>query len=119
MQYPTIKTVWEIRTYDVWGNAKDGYQVNETYRSDRGYPIRLKPTIHNVGTPHEFASYYPTDTDIRRVLDCPRVKLDIDGDDVTIYINRARDGYPIGEMHCVSHSSLSGSIVAIDNGKDD
>ena len=29
------------------------------------------------------------------------------GDDVNIYVNRERDGYQIGEMRCVSHSSLS------------
>lgn len=28
-------------------------------------------------------------------------------DDITIYVNRERDGYPIGELQCVSHSALS------------
>lgn len=27
----SIKTTWELRTYDVWGNAKDGYEVNDSF----------------------------------------------------------------------------------------
>lgn len=27
----TLKTTWKLRTYDVWGNAKDGYEVNDVY----------------------------------------------------------------------------------------
>ncbi len=34
-------------------------------------------------------------------------RIDTDGDDLTIYVERERDGYPIGEMRCISHASLS------------
>lgn len=101
-----VKTVWECATYDVWGNAKDGYDVNDVYRLG-DIEIEIKPTTNNEGTEHEFISAYPTDKQIRDALGIkPRVKLDLDGDDLTIYV-RLRDGYPAGELHCVSHKSLS------------
>jgi len=27
----TVKTVWSLRTYDVWGNPRYGYEVNDSY----------------------------------------------------------------------------------------
>ena len=51
----TVQTVWELRTYDVWGNAKDGYDVNDCFRAGTE-TIRLVVQTHNVGTPHEFQS---------------------------------------------------------------
>lgn len=103
----TIKTVWEFATYDVWGNAKDGYQVNDTYRSSRELEIRAQVKVNNEGKPGQFESAHLTDYQIRQVFGCGRVRLDVQGDDLTYYVNRERDGYPIGELHCVSHESLS------------
>ena len=36
-----------------------------------------------------------------------RFKIETEGDDVNISVNRARDSYPCGEMFCTSHDSLS------------
>lgn len=103
----TIKTRWELRTYDVWGNAKDGYEVNDSY-SHGEIEIDIEPKTHNVGTPLEFTSAHPTDKQVKDAFGMhPNVKIDVDGDDVNIYVRRERDGYPIGELYCVSHSSLS------------
>ncbi len=102
----TVKTEWEVATYDVWGNDRDGFDVNDVYR--RGSEtLVLEVNTYNVGTASEFVSASPTDRQIRRVFGLGRIQLDTDGDDLTIYVNRARDGYPIGELHCVSHESLS------------
>lgn len=101
----TIETTWELRTYDVWGNARDGYEVNDTY-SEGEVTLRTPVTIYNVGTPREFRGAYPTDGQIKRVFGV-NCRIETDGDDLTIYVNRSRDSYPIGEMHCVSHVSLS------------
>lgn len=102
----TIETVWEVATYDVWGNAQDGYDVNDTYRHGT-VNLRLNVTTYNVGTLNEFESATPTDRQLRRVFGLGRIQLDTDGDDLHIYVNRKRDGYPIGELYCVSHESLS------------
>ena len=103
-----IETVWETWSYDVWGNAKDGYEVNNRFNLSREWPLTLTVKKFNKGTPQEFESAYPSDKQIREALDIkPRVRLDLDGDDLVIYVNHASTGYPLGEMHCVSHKSLS------------
>lgn len=105
--YPTyISTRWELRSYDVWGNSRDGWEVNDTYRIGE-VTLRLRVTVNNPGTPQEFLSAYPTDSQIRKSLRLRRFKLELDGDDLSIYVNRARDSYPCGELYCLSHESLS------------
>lgn len=100
-----IETKWEIATYDVWGNAKDGYEVNDVYRRGE-VDLTLTVTVNNERTPAEFRSAYPTDKQLRQVFGV-RCQIETEGDDLTVYVNRARDGYQIGELHCVSHASLS------------
>jgi hypothetical protein len=103
----TIRTEWRYVTYGVWGNARDGYEVNDVYRRSQPETLMLEVTTYNVGTLQEFESATPSDRQIRRVFGLGRIQIDTDGDDITIYVNRARDSYPIGEMTCVSHESLS------------
>lgn len=107
MKTQTIKTTWEIATYDVWGNEKDGYEVNDVYRRGE-VELELEPQTANAGTPQEFVHASPTDKQIREALGIkPRVQIDTDGDDLTIYVNHKSTGYPFGELHCTSHKSLS------------
>ncbi len=103
----TVTTEWELATYDVWGNARDGYDVNDVYRRREPITLILKVEKYNVGTPSEFESATPTDRQLRRVFGLGKIQIDTDGDDLTIYVNRMRDSYPIGELYCVSHDSLS------------
>ena len=103
----TIETTWEYATYDVWGNAREGYEVNDVYRHREPITLVLEVNTYNQGTPQQFDSATPTDRQLRRVFGLGRIQLDTDGDDLTIYVNRARDSYPIGELHCTSHKSLS------------
>jgi hypothetical protein len=102
-----IETTWELRSYDVWGNERDGYDVNDSHVFAREYPLTLTVTVNNSTTPAlTFESATPTDSQIRKAFGV-RCRIETEGDDTTIYVNRARDGYPIGEMHCTSHESLS------------
>ena len=101
-----VDTTWKLRTYDVWGNAADGFEVNDTFRAGE-VSIRCKVVVNNAGTPQEFLSASPSDSQIRKALGLRRFKIETDGDDLNIYVNRARDGYPCGEMYCTSHDSLS------------
>lgn len=107
MKKETIETVWEIRTYDVWGNAKDGYDVNDAFVADHNYPITLTVKVNNIGTVGEFKSAFPSNRQIRKALDLTGIKIDTYGDDLIIYVNRSRDSYPLGELYCISHKSLS------------
>lgn len=101
-----IDTTWEVSTYDVWGNARDGFDVNDRYRHGE-VTLRLKIQVNNVGTASEFESAYPSDSQIRRTLGLGRYRIDTDGDDLAIYVDRASNGYPEGELICTSHKSLS------------
>jgi hypothetical protein len=101
-----IETTWEVSTYDVWGNARDGFEVNDRYRHGE-ITLRLQVQVNNVGTASEFESAYPSDSQIRNALGLGRYKIDTDGDDLAIYVNRASNGYPEGELLCTSHKSLS------------
>lgn len=104
MGTPKTKTKtrsFEIWTYDVWGNAEDGFYVNDRTCVYRDYKICCKAQTYNAGTPGEFTVYELTDRQIKRVarevfgFTCA---LDIDGDDQRIYVQRAKDGYPLFEM---------------------
>ena len=106
----TVRTTWDLRTYDVWGNAKDGYEVNDTFGAG-SVELRLKVELCNAGTPQEFTSAYPSAGQVQRVLGT-RAGLSLDGDDTCIYVNRERDSYPLAELHCTSHASLSPVRVA-------
>jgi hypothetical protein len=102
----TIITTWELWSYDVWGNAEDGYDVNDRSCIDRELRIRCKVQINNAGTPAEFASASPSDYQLGRIFGT-QAALDTDGDDLSIYVSRARDGYPLGALICTSHDALS------------
>lgn len=77
------------------------------YRRQEPVALVLDVEVFNAGTAQEFEGASPTDRQIRRVFGFGRIQIETDGDDLVIYVNRARDGYPIGELECVSHESLS------------
>lgn len=101
----SIKTTWEIATYDVWGNSRDGYEVNDTYRSGE-IELYAAVTRYNADTPQEFKGAGLSNRQIKRTFGVT-CRIDVDGDDMVYYVNRQRDGYPIGELRCTSHESLS------------
>ena len=104
-----IETTWDMWTYDVWGNARDGYEVNDRFNEGRDIPIRLRVETLNADTPQAFDAAYPSNRQIKAVLGLTggNQAIETDGDDLTIYVSRKRDGMPIGELHCTSHASLS------------
>ncbi len=103
----TVITTWKPRTFDVWGNAKDGYEVNDTYEHAE-IELEIPVTANNVGTPAEFLSAYPTDKQLREVFGIkPRVQLALDGDDLNIEVSHRSTAYPFGSLECTSHESLS------------
>jgi len=101
----SIPTTWRISTYDVWGNAKDGWDINNVYQGEK-VELHARRTRYNVGTPHEFAAASLSDRQIKRVFGVT-CRIATDGDDLHYEVERERDGYPIGRLECVSHESLS------------
>lgn len=165
----SVPTTWQIRTYDVWGNARDGWEVNNTWGAGE-IELRIPQTRYNVGVewhvcrnpecpgnnpcghvppcefgahrreshgvipvmhvpsnsqngapemPHcpecdalvmlesqEFLGAFPSNRQIKRAFGA-ECRIATDGDDLHITVERERDSYPIGELTCVSHESLS------------
>jgi len=78
-------TVW---TYDVWGNKRDGFEVNNRYK--QGTYTLTSRTMNSDKALIRFA---------KRTLGIkPRVRVELDGDDRTVYVNHKSSGYPLGEI---------------------
>lgn len=101
----TVKTVWLKRVYDVWGNADDGYIVNDSY-SDGEVKINCPVVLNNAGTINEFESAYPSNRQLKKIFDCDD-SIVVEGDDTVIYVYVENDYYPLGELSLISHESLS------------
>lgn len=91
---------WELWSYDVWGNEKDGYEVNDKSCFDQNYEVVVKLVTHNKNTNQEFTLPEITNYQIKKAFGV-RCHIETEGDDNIIYVNRARDSYPIGEMRLI------------------
>ena len=86
----------QVNTYDVWGNDKDGYDVNDVYRQGE----------------FEFDGNWNKDRDIFKFLKeidilAKHVKLsnlEFEDFDCTVVVYRRRDHYPLVE---VNHTLLT------------
>lgn len=78
---------WSFWTYDVWGNKREGYEVNNRFEIDKAY---IDDSI--------IADDKKLATLVRKIFGLKKIQLSFDGDDRSIFIEAARDGYPIGEM---------------------
>lgn len=103
-----VKTTWKVNFYDVWGNEEGEYEVNDVSYSSV-MTLDLSRRRYNAGLPTQFYAAFPTDAQIKNCLNVYPSDLEIEvlGDDTHIYVNSALDGYPLGEMICLSHDSLS------------
>lgn len=63
---PSVKLrKYSLWSYDVWGNARDGFEVNDRFRCGT-VTIKCKATVYNQGTSQEFISFDPTDRQLSR-----------------------------------------------------
>lgn len=86
---------YRLWTYDVWGNARDGFDVNDRY--SHGYvDIVCKRETFNVGTPNEFHTWEPTDRQLSRAAGFKGVAWD--GQEGSYHAEVSRNGRPIGEL---------------------
>jgi len=94
----TVTRRFRVWTYDVWGNAKDGYEVNDRY--SHGYvEIECAAEIFNPCTPHEFTTYNPTDEQLCDALGVTNfARFEWEGDGDVFYCQRSKDGRPMGEL---------------------
>lgn len=97
-------TLW---TYDVWGNAEDGYDVNDKWPYMRDLRVGYIPWTYNRRKPGQFTILAPTDQMILDALiECGYLKagvtlddIEIDGDgEDTYWLTESEDGRPLCEL---------------------
>ena len=91
---------YRICTYDVCGNARDGWEVNNVFRSETTVDIRCKRKTFNGGTEHEFHDWHPTDSQINRAIGEKGLRWESNGAEGTLYGETA-SGKPFGELEYV------------------
>ena len=85
-----MKTNWTYATYDVWGNEKDGFEVNDVFRGN----CEFKMDSNNDREILRACKDYLGLKSSIKLKD-----LEIEGDDQVIYVNSAKDCYPLGEFN--------------------
>lgn len=84
---------WRMYTYDVWGNARDGFEVNNVFRTGHVIEIPVREGRGGVGA---------SDRDILNILkeaglvrqDVRPSQVRIDGDDEILEVEWASNGEP-------------------------
>lgn len=80
---------WRVWTYDVWGNAEDGYEVNDRY--SQGF-IDLPDEPENEEILQALIDMGILNSDVKLS------DIEIGGDDVSITVDAAEDGYPLAGL---------------------
>lgn len=94
----TKRMIFRLWTYDVWGNARDGYNVND--RFDQGeITLTARCKVYNVGTPNEFASYELSDRQLNRAIGARGLTWDGESE-YTLYAE-TESGKPVCELERV------------------
>ncbi len=87
---------YSLWSYDVWGNARDGFEVNDRFRCGT-VVIRCKKKVHNAGTPQAVVSYDPTDLQLSRAAGVKGVEWDGTTDEA-FYATLKTNGKPVCEL---------------------
>ncbi len=108
--------VCELWYYDVWGNARDGFEVNDRSRHPRD--LQLVATMHVSNAPScpgasdnwrtiprsnscELKSVFTfeiSDTDIAHAIGARLKQLEIESDGLTYEISQRSNSRPIGQL---------------------
>lgn len=99
-KYPKFQTqTFTLYTYDLWGNARDGWDVNNKFKQGT-ITIKVKGTVYNQGTDQEFVSYHPTDLQINRAIGGKGIRWEGETE-YTLY-GESKSGKPIAELERVN-----------------
>ena len=98
---------YELWFYDVWGNAKDGFEVNDRSCSNRDFVILSNPKTYNRGKTGQFTAFNPTDQQVLQALvkagelkeSALTADIEIEGDGENMYLVDIDAGYcPLCEL---------------------
>lgn len=81
---------WTAYNYDVWGNEKDGYEVNNVYKLEHDVYIDSEVEYGD----KDFIRFVKRLFSLKKKLRFD--SFDFDGDDSIIFVNYR--GYPVGEF---------------------
>ena len=95
--------LYDVFTYDVWGNEEDGYEVNDVFPFARGAEIKQEEIEYNEDTPHSFLSWEVPEAELIEALRIkPGTAIEVSGDDdLALCVESAADCYPLGELRFV------------------
>jgi len=84
---------YKVVSYDVWGNKKDGFEVNEAHYTSFTVELSEDATNREIVKALKDCGY------LKKGLHTKSVR--IDGDEYCIYFSDARNGKPEGELRLV------------------
>jgi len=87
---PGAPRTWKIVSLDVWGNRKDGYEINNATYSGKEIELPAEPTDAQVRLALVHAGYIKKSARLDR--------LEFDGDDALIQVSRKSDGLPLVQI---------------------
>jgi hypothetical protein len=104
---------YDVWCLDVWGNATDGYEVNDRSRCGK-VTILADEMEYNIGTQYAFKSATPTRSQVvhaligrdllKRTVKPEQIRINADaGADDDIYVDAARDGMPLYQLEAIGH----------------
>lgn len=86
---------YRVVSYDVWGNAKDGYEVNDTYPTGLSVELPANPSDREIMQALKEVGYIKKSTRLAQLM--------IDGEPrFSFYVDEAKDGRPLCELRRVN-----------------
>lgn len=82
---------WEVVTLDVWGNEEDGYEVNDSFKTNEFYLISPDATDDEILNVLKNDGWFINRGHSATTLN----DLQIDSSDYSLYIERVSDGKPL------------------------
>ena len=95
--------LYDVFTYDVWGNEEDGYEVNDVFLFARGAEIGQEEIEYNENTEHSFLCWEVPESELIEALGIKHgTDIDVEGEECFVLaVNTSVDCYPIGELRFV------------------
>lgn len=93
----TKTRVYQLATYDVWGNAREGFEVNNVYQHGE-IKIKCKGSVYNQGTEWEFTEWAPTDLQCNRAVGARNCQSVQGEPDYVLYFENKMNGKPVYEL---------------------
>ena len=96
-----MKQKYKLYLYDVWGNTKDGFEVNNIFAAQ----ISLDGSIFNTENIIIEVSENDSDYQINRKIKCRAIEWECFNEDEIFYGSNKTNGKPFGELRPCSQTA--------------